>query len=137
VATFFASLSTSALKPERSEQRGWQETYGLRGRSVTCAGNSNNGRHHVSAALQGAGFAFDAADTSIAWARDEGQHAVWHLPYANELGAGQGLRPAIKVELNSDAAEVAALARSIAEADARQFAHQYPAYAAEIASDRP
>jgi predicted nucleotidyltransferase component of viral defense system len=167
-------------------------------------------RHQVSAALQAGGFAFDATDKSTAWARDEGQYAVWHLPYQATAGAGQGLRPAIKVELNYaplrrpsvmwpvssfvaeamnrppevpeipcvsivetaaeklvsltrrtamemagasrdvdetlvrhiydlhmmrdlvDPIEVAALARSIAEADARQFAHQYPAYAADI-----
>jgi hypothetical protein len=167
-------------------------------------------RHRVSAALQAGGFAFEAADKSAAWARDEGQYAVWHLPYQAAAGAGQGLRPAIKVELNYaplrrptvirpvssfvaeamnrppevaeiacvsivetaaeklvsltrrtamemagvsrdidetlvrhiydlhmmrgliDPAEVAALAGAIAEADARQFAHQHPAYAADI-----
>ena len=170
-------------------------------------------RQHVSAALQAAGFAFDPADKSVAWARDEGQYAVWQLPYASESGAGEGLRSAIKVELNYaplrrppvmlpvssfvaeatkrppevaqlacvgivetaaeklvsltrrtamemagasrdpdptlvrqiydlhmmrdliDPAEVAALARAIAESDARQFAHQYPAYAADIAGE--
>jgi hypothetical protein len=34
-----------------------------------------------------------------------------------------------------NAADVAALARTIAEADARQFASQYPAYAADIADE--
>jgi len=57
-------------------------------------------RHRVSAELQSAGFAFDAADKSIAWARDEGRYAVWQLPYGGEGRAGAGLRPAIKVELN-------------------------------------
>lgn len=167
-------------------------------------------RKRVSAALQAAGFAFDAADKSLAWARDEGQYAVWQLPYAGESGAGEGLRPTIKVELNYaplrrpsvilplssfvaeatrrppevpelacvdlietaaeklvsltrrtamelagvsrdpdptlvrhvydlrmlrdviDPATVAVLARVIAEADARQFANQYPAYEADI-----
>ena len=170
-------------------------------------------RQHVSAALQAAGFAFDPADKAVAWARDEGQYAVWQLPYASDRGAGEGLRPAIKIELNYaplrrpplmlpvssfvaeatqrqpevaqlacvgivetaaeklvsltrrtamemaglsrdadpalvrhiydlhmmrdliDPAEVAVLARSIAESDARQFAHQYPAYATEIAGE--
>ncbi len=57
-------------------------------------------RGHVSAALQAAGFTYDQSDKSIAWARDEGRYAVWQLPYPSESGAGEGLRPAIKVELN-------------------------------------
>ena len=52
-------------------------------------------RPKVSATLQAAGFAFDK---SAAWARDEGQYAVWMLPYTG--GGGEGLRPTIKVELN-------------------------------------
>ena len=30
----------------------------------------------------------------------KGRYAVWQLPYASDSGAGEGLRPAIKVELN-------------------------------------
>jgi hypothetical protein len=170
-------------------------------------------RERVSTALLAAGFAFDPADKSIAWARDEGRYAVWHLPYRSESGAGEGLRATIKVELNYatlrpptvilpvssfvaeatkrppevpqlacvgvvqtaaeklvsltrrtgmemagaspdpdptlvrhiydlhmmrnliDPAEVAALARSIAEMDAQEFAGQYPAYAVDIAGE--
>ena len=170
-------------------------------------------RHRVSEALHAAGYAFDLKDKSAAWARDEGQYAVWQLPYDAAGGEGEGLRPTIKVELNYaplrkpavtlpvrsfvaeatgkppevpevacvgvletaaeklvsltrrtamemagasrdvdptlvrhvydlhamrgtvDAADVAALARVIAEADARQFARQYPAYAADIAGE--
>ena len=57
-------------------------------------------RPQVSAALQAARFAFDPGDKTIAWARDEGQYAVWLLPYETHGEAGQGLRPTIKVELN-------------------------------------
>ena len=57
-------------------------------------------RHRVSTTLQDAGFAFDPADKSLARARDEGRYAVWQLPYASDSGAGEGLRPSIKVELN-------------------------------------
>jgi hypothetical protein len=61
-------------------------------------------RGKVSAALQAAGFAFDPADKALAWAlawaRDEGRYAVWQLPYPSRSGAGEGLRPTIKVELN-------------------------------------
>jgi Nucleotidyl transferase AbiEii toxin, Type IV TA system len=57
-------------------------------------------RAQVSAALQGAGFAFDAADTTAAWSMNENHYAVWQLPYASDSGAGEGLRPTIKVELN-------------------------------------
>ena len=170
-------------------------------------------RPKVSAALQAAGFAFDPADKTIAWARDEGQYAVWQLPYPSVSGAGEGLRPTIKVELNYaplrrgtvtqpvrsfvaeamdrqpelpavacvsivetaaeklvsltrrtamemagagrdpdpalirhvydlhmmrelvDPTTVANLARHIAETDAQQFGHQYPAYAADIAGE--
>jgi hypothetical protein len=38
-------------------------------------------REKVSAALQAAGFAFDPADKSLVWARDEGRYAIWQLPY--------------------------------------------------------
>lgn len=170
-------------------------------------------RKQVSTVLQAAGFAFDPADKSLAWARDEGRYAVWQLPYPSASGAGEGLRPAIKVELNYaplrrpsvmlpvssfvaeatrrapevpqiacvgiaqtaaeklvsltrrtamemagasrdpdptlvrhiydlhmmrgliEPAEVAALARAIAETDAQEFASQYPAYAADIAAE--
>ena len=170
-------------------------------------------RKQVSAALQAAGFAFDPADKSVAWARDEGRYAVWQLPYPSASGAGEGLRPAIKVEINYaplrrpavmlpvssfvaeatgrppevqqlacvgivqtaaeklvsltrrtatemagasrdpdptlvrhiydlhmmrtfiEPADIAALAGPIAEADAQEFASQYPAYAADIAGE--
>jgi Nucleotidyl transferase AbiEii toxin, Type IV TA system len=170
-------------------------------------------RKRVSAALQAAGFAFDPADKSLAWARDEGRYAVWQLPYRSDREAGKGLRPSIKVELNYaplrrptlllpvssfvaeatrrppevpqlacvgivetaaeklvsltrrtamemagasrdpdptlvrhiydlhmmralvEPAEVAALARDIAETDAQEFGSQYPAYAADIAGE--
>lgn len=170
-------------------------------------------RKQVSAALQAAGFAFDPADKSLAWARDEGRYAVWQLPYPSGSGAGEGLRPVIKVEINYaplrrptrmlpvssfvaeatnrqpevaqlacvslaetaaeklvsltrrtamemagasrdpdptlvrhiydlhmmraliEPADIAALARLIAETDAQEFASQYPAYAADIAGE--
>ena len=170
-------------------------------------------RQRVSAALLDAGFAFDPADKSVVWARDEGRYAVWELPYRSESGAGEGLRPAIKIELNYaplrrpslivpvssfvaealnrspevpqlacvgivqtaaeklvsltrrtamemagasrdpdptlvrhiydlhmmrglvEPAEVAALARGIAETDAEEFRNQYPAYAQNIAGE--
>ena len=57
-------------------------------------------RARVTEALQGAGFAFDPADTAVAWAMDSNRYTVWQLPYAGENGAGEGLRPTIKVELN-------------------------------------
>ncbi|WP_158920958.1 nucleotidyl transferase AbiEii/AbiGii toxin family protein [Acidisphaera sp. S103] len=170
-------------------------------------------RKDISAALLDGGFAFDLADKSVAWARDEGRYAVWHLPYPSGGGAGEGLRPAIKVEVNYallrrpalmlqvssfvaeatnrqpevaqlacvslaqtaaeklvsltrrtamemagasrdpdptlvrhiydlhmmralvEPADIAALARVIAETDAEEFASQYPAYAADIAGE--
>jgi Nucleotidyl transferase AbiEii toxin, Type IV TA system len=170
-------------------------------------------RQGVSAALQAAGFAFDPTDKSHIWARDEGRYTVWQLPHRSDSGAGEGLRPGIKIELNYaplrrqpvllpvrsfvaealrrppevaqlacvgvletaaeklvsltrrtamemagasrdpdptlvrhiydlhmlreliDPANVAGLARRIAETDAQEFASQYPAYAADIAGE--
>ena len=50
-------------------------------------------RDRVSTALLEAGFAFDPADKSIAWARDEGRYAVWQLPYRAKAGQGRGCAP--------------------------------------------
>ncbi|HUZ64841.1 MAG TPA: nucleotidyl transferase AbiEii/AbiGii toxin family protein [Acetobacteraceae bacterium] len=55
-------------------------------------------RERISQALLDAGFPFDRTDKSVTWARDEGRYAVWHLPYASETGAGEGLRPTIQIE---------------------------------------
>ena len=170
-------------------------------------------RERVSTALQAAGFAFDPADESATWSLNEKRYTVWHLPYASDSGAGEGLRPAIQIEMtyaplrqapvtlpvssfvaeahgrppevaalpcvsvtetaaeklvaltrrtameladlsrdpdptlvrhiydlhlmrgHVDPAVVADLARLIAEADAKEFGNQYPAYAADIAGE--
>lgn len=54
-------------------------------------------RDRVAQALLDAGFAYDRADKSVAWARDEGRYAVWQLPYNAAGRAGEGLRPTINV----------------------------------------
>jgi len=170
-------------------------------------------RERVTAALQGAGFLFDAKDESATWSLNENRYTVYQLPYEPIAGAGQGLRPTVQVELtyapmrrdpatlpvssffaeamnrpaempavpcvsvietaaeklvaltrktamemaglsrdpdprlvrhvydlhmmrgHVDPAAVAGLARAIAEADAQQFAAQYPAYASDIAGE--
>ena len=56
-------------------------------------------RERVSTALLAAGFAFDPADPAVAWAMDSNRYSVWQLPYDASGGAGEGLRPTIKVEL--------------------------------------
>ena len=64
-------------------------------------------RATVSVALQEAGFAFNVTDTAVMQSRDENRYSLWNLPYPtadesqheNQSGGGQGLRPAIKVEL--------------------------------------
>ena len=69
---------------------------------------SRSGLHHqrsalrgcVTAALQAAGFTFDPKDPAQTRSRDESSYMVWHLPYSPPAGAGEGLRPTIKVELN-------------------------------------
>ena len=170
-------------------------------------------RERVSAALQAAGFAFDPADVSTTWSLNENRYTVWRLPYASGSGAGEGLRPAIQIEMtyaplrqapmmlpvssfmaeayrrspevtalpcvsvtetaaeklvaltrrtamemaglsrdpdptlvrhiydlhmmreHVDPAVVATLARAVAEADAKEFGPQFPAYAADIAGE--
>lgn len=53
----------------------------------------------VTAALQGAGFAFDPADKTSVRSQNENRYTVWQLPYESAGGAGQGLRPTIQIEL--------------------------------------
>jgi hypothetical protein len=55
----------------------------------------------VTEAFKGAGFAFDPSDKSASWSMDSNRYAVWQLPYTSDDGAGEGLRPTIKVELNN------------------------------------
>jgi hypothetical protein len=55
----------------------------------------------VTEAFQGAGFAFDPSDKSASWSMDSNRYAVWQLPYTSDNGAGEGLRPTIKIELNN------------------------------------
>ena len=56
-------------------------------------------RVRVTQALQAAGFAFNSADPAHGKSRNESRYTVFHLPYASESGAGQGLRPTIQIEL--------------------------------------
>ncbi len=56
-------------------------------------------RDGITGALQAAGFALDPADENNPRSSDSNQYIVWHLPYDSD-GAGEGLRPTIKVELN-------------------------------------
>jgi len=56
-------------------------------------------RERVSTTLQAAGFAFDPADESVSWSLNENRYTVWHLPYASDNGAGEGLRPTIQIEI--------------------------------------
>jgi hypothetical protein len=55
-------------------------------------------RDRVTAALQSAGFAFDPKDAAQMRSQNASSYTVWQLPY--NPGAGEGLRPTIKVELN-------------------------------------
>lgn len=170
-------------------------------------------RKRVSPALQAVGFALDPGDETATWSLNENRYTVWHLPYTSGGGAGEGLRPAIQIEMtyaplrqapvmlpvssfvaealgrtpevealpcvsmtetaaeklvaltrrmamelaglsrdpdptlvrhiydlhmmrvHVDPAGVADLARAIAEADAKEFGNQYPAYTADIAGE--
>jgi len=56
-------------------------------------------RERVTQALHAAGFVFDPADPAHAKSRNESRYTVWHLPYASDGGAGEGLRPTIQIEL--------------------------------------
>jgi nucleotidyltransferase AbiEii toxin of type IV toxin-antitoxin system len=57
-------------------------------------------RSRVTAALQAAGFAFDPKDAAQMRSQDASSYTVWQLPYNPGAGAGEELRPTIKVELN-------------------------------------
>lgn len=59
------------------------------------------GRHgdQVTAVLHTAGFAFDPKDEARTRSQNETRYTVWQLPYAQESGAGEGLRPTIQIEL--------------------------------------
>lgn len=167
----------------------------------------------VTQALQAAGFTFDPHDPANTRSRNENRYTIWQLPYAENTGAGEGLRSTIQIETtyaplrqapvmlpvssfvaeangrspevaripcvsvtetaaeklvaltrriamelaglsrdpdptlvrhiydlhlmqgHIDPGQVAALARDIAAADAREFRNQYPAYAADIAGE--
>jgi hypothetical protein len=52
--------------------------------------------NQVNDALTNAGF----IDTGKEPAQDENRYRVWNVPYAVAAGAGEGLRPTIKIELN-------------------------------------
>jgi hypothetical protein len=54
----------------------------------------------VTEAFRGVGFAFDPNDKSASWSMVSNRYAIWQLPYTSDNGAGEGLRPTIKVELN-------------------------------------
>ncbi|MGD0109563.1 MAG: nucleotidyl transferase AbiEii/AbiGii toxin family protein [Rhodopila sp.] len=53
----------------------------------------------VTAALHAAGFAFDPKDEACTRSQNENRYTVWQLPYAQDSGAGEGLRPTIQIEL--------------------------------------
>ncbi len=56
-------------------------------------------RNRVTAGLQTAGFVFDPKDEHFTKSRNEDHYTVWNLPYESTSEAGQGLRPAIQIEL--------------------------------------
>jgi predicted nucleotidyltransferase component of viral defense system len=56
-------------------------------------------RGQVRDALLAAGFAFDPEDDHAQHSQNEDRYTVWHLPYESISGAGEGLRPEIKIEL--------------------------------------
>jgi hypothetical protein len=58
-------------------------------------------RDRVTATLQAASFAFDPYDPTTTRSRNESRYTVWHLPYASESGAGEGLRPSIQIDPNA------------------------------------
>lgn len=54
-------------------------------------------RDRVTATLQATGFAFDPSDAVKS--RDENSYMIYRLPYSEITSAGDGLRPAIQIEL--------------------------------------
>jgi hypothetical protein len=53
-------------------------------------------REKVTVALKEVGFAADPAQIT---SRNENRYTVWHLPYASDTGAGEGLRATIQIEM--------------------------------------
>ena len=66
----------------------------------------------VTAALHAAGFAFDPKDEARTRSRNENRYTIWQLPYENDSGAGEGLRPTIQIE--TDLCAAAATASDVA-----------------------
>lgn len=56
-------------------------------------------RASVTTALQKASFIFDPTNKSQHRSRNENRYTVYHLPFGQEVETGQGLRPAIQIEL--------------------------------------
>ena len=56
-------------------------------------------RDAVTQALQVAGFTFDPADTAHMRSRNENRYTIWQIPYESAVGAGEGLRPTIQIEM--------------------------------------
>ena len=52
----------------------------------------------VTQALQAAGFTFDPHDPANTRSRNENRYTIWQLPYAENTGAGEGLRSTIQIE---------------------------------------
>ena len=74
--------------------RGFQDRAGGRRRrsaAAPFAGRLGGLRDRVTPALQAAGFAFDPADKSMTWSRNENRYTVYQLPYdADRAGQGRG-----------------------------------------------
>jgi Nucleotidyl transferase AbiEii toxin, Type IV TA system len=66
-------------------------------------------RKRVTAALLEAGFAFDPASETQVRSQNESRYTVYQLPYAG-VGAGEGLRPTIQIELTYARLRIAPIA---------------------------
>ena len=66
-------------------------------------------RERVTAAFQAEGFPFEPVAKVNPRSRDSNHYITWQLPYDSD-GAGEGLRPTIKVELNYSPLRAPALA---------------------------
>jgi hypothetical protein len=86
-------------------------------------------RDRVTAALQGAGFQFDAANPAHRRSRNENRYTIYQLDYDGRAAAAEALRPTIQIELTYATLRLPSLVRPVSSFIAEAL-HQDP----EVAS---
>jgi len=82
-------------------------------------------RDRVTAALQSAGFPFDAANPAHRRSRNENRYTIYQLDYEGRAAAAEALRPTIQIELTYATLRLPSLARPVSSFIAEAL-HQDP-----------